>query len=325
MKVAVLGAGAVGCWLAAEFAAAGASVSVAARGATLEALSTRGLRITRGGTTRDLRLRAAPAADLGPQDMVLVATKAQHVGAALGESRALLGPSTTVVSAHNGLPWWFTRQFAGPLEDAVLESVDPGGAIAALLAPGQAVGCVVHASLWRPAPVQVQVGGVDRLIFGEPSGTDSERVRWLAGAAARAGIDGRVSHTIRRDVWTKLWGNMSLNPLSALARASTARLLDDAHVHTLCLRMMDEMAAAGERIGLPFAISAAERMGVSRRLGDFRTSMLQDLQRGAPLEYGPLLGAVVEVARRTGTPAPFCEAVLGLVRLLSQSLAEAAR
>jgi 2-dehydropantoate 2-reductase len=319
MKVAVFGAGSIGGWLASALADAGVAVSVVARGATLDAIREYGLRITRDGEQRSIRMTAAPADELGPQDLLIVATKAQDVTAAIDDIVSLLGPDTAVVSALNGLPWWFTQEFAGPLDNIALDSVDPGGRVGALIAPRRAVGCVVQASVSRIAPGHIRIGKLDKLIFGEPSGAPSERVRWLAATFARAGITTVVSPDIRMDTWTKLWGNMNMNPLSALTRATSGRLLDDDDVRALCLRMMEEMAAVGAKLGLPFTMSAAERMANTRKLGDFRTSMLQDLQSGVPLEYRPQLGAVVEVARRTGTPAPFCEAVLGLIRQLSNS------
>ena len=320
MKVTVFGAGAIGGWLASALADAGVVVSLAARGATLDAVRAHGLRVTRDGSERRLKLHAAPARELGPQDMLIIATKAQDVGRATSDIAALLGPDTTVISALNGLPWWFTQSFPGPLNDVVLQSVDPGGVVASLIAAPRAVGCVVHASVSRPAPGHIRIGKVDKLTFGEPSGKASLRVRWLVDTFARGGVTTVASSNIRMDAWTKLWGNMNMNPLSALTRATTGRMLDDDDVRTLCLRMMEEMAAAGTRIGLPFSMSTADRMAITRKLGDFRTSMLQDLENDAPLEYQPQLGAVVEVARYTGVPAPFCEAVLGLIRQLSNSL-----
>jgi 2-dehydropantoate 2-reductase len=171
----------------------------------------------------------------------------------------------------------------------------------------------------------VRIGKVDKLLIGEPGGARSERVAQLCAAFSRAGIDAIASPQIRLETWAKLWGNMNMNPLSALARATTGRLLDDPEIRALCLRMMEEMAAAGASIGLPFAMSAADRMAITRKLGDFRTSMLQDLENGAALEFQPQLGAVVEVARRVGVDAPFCESVLGLIRQLSVSVSVQSR
>ena len=320
MKVAVLGAGAIGGWLASALAEAGIQVSIVARGATLAALRTSGLRVLRDDTERTHHLPAGDAAELGPQDFVIVATKAQDVGAAIPQITALLTANTCVVSALNGLPWWFCQEFAGPLNNTILESVDPGGCVAAAIEPRRAVGCVVHASVARTAPGAIRIGKVDKLLFGEPGGAPSERVARLCAAFSRAGIAAIASPQIRLEIWAKLWGNMNMNPLSALTRATTGRMLDDADIRALCLRMMEEMAAAGACIGLPFAMSATDRMAITRKLGDFRTSMLGDLENGAELEFQPQLGAVVEVARRVGVEAPFCESVLGLIRQLSESM-----
>jgi 2-dehydropantoate 2-reductase len=267
-------------------------------------------------------LPVGTSAELGAQDLLIIATKGQDVARALPDILPLLHADTTVVSALNGLPWWFTQDFPGPLNNIALESVDPGGLVAAAIAPQRVVGCVVHASISRTAPGCIQVGKIGRLIFGEPAGHHSERVRWLAGACARAGVTAVASDNIRLEIWSKLWGNMNMNPISALTRAPTARMLGDPDVRALCLRMMEEMDQAGRRIGLPLDMSASERIAVTLKLGGFRTSMLNDLENGAPLEYAPLLGAVVEVAQRVGVPAPYCETVLALVRQLSQSISE---
>jgi 2-dehydropantoate 2-reductase len=291
-----------------------------ARGDTLSALRANGLRINRDGYEQRYALNVGSAQELGPHDLVIVATKSHDVGHALDDIAALLHAGTVVVSALNGLPWWFTQNMAGPLGNQVLESVDPGGRIANLIAPERSVGCVIHASVSRNAPGCVRIDKIDKLIFGEPSGQSSERVDWLLDAFATAGIRTDASPNIRMDTWIKLWGNMTMNPLSALTRAGSARVLEDGDLRDLCLRMMEEMAAVGIRIGLPFAMSANDRMAMTRKLGDFKTSMLQDLEAGADLEYEPQLGAVIEVALKVGVPTPFCSAVLGLVRQLSNSI-----
>jgi len=321
MRVAVLGAGAIGGWLAGALAGAGVPTSVVARGASLDAIRRQGLRLVRDGREHSYAVTAGSATELGPHDLVVVATKAQDVARALPDLLPLLHGDTAVVSALNGVPWWFTQDFPGPLHGAALESVDPGGVVARAIGPARAVGCVVHASTARIAPGCIRINKLDKLIFGEPRGPVSPRVRWLAATFANSGVETVASENIRLDTWAKLWGNMNMNPISALTRATTGRMLNDPDIHALCLRMMEEMAAAGARIGLPFGMSATDRMAITRKLGDFRTSMLNDLESGAALEYAPQLGAVVEIARLAGTPAPFCAAVLGLVRQLSNSLA----
>jgi 2-dehydropantoate 2-reductase len=323
-KVAVLGAGGIGGWLAGALAEVGVDVSVVARGATLTAIRERGLRLTRDGKETTYRLAAGSSTELGAQDLVIIATKGQDVTRALPDIAPLLHAKTTVVSALNGLPWWFTQRFPGPLNNVVLESVDPGGAVAAAIAPERAVGCVVHASAAQTAPGCIRIAKLDTLFFGEPDGHISQRVQWLADTFARSGVKTVASTNIRLETWAKLWGNMNMNPLGALSRSTTVAMLDDPDVNKLCLYMMEEMAEAGKCIGLPFAMSAAERMVVTRKLGAIRPSMLNDLDNGAALEWAPQIGAVVEVAQRAGVPAPFCESVLGLTRLLSNAV-EAAR
>lgn len=320
MKVAVLGVGSIGGWLAAALARAGHGPNLIARGETLAALRSGGLRITDKGVEQRFDLPAGSANDFGVQDIVLVALKSQQFAAALPQLQPLLGPDTAVVGTMNGIPWWFFENFSGPLENASLTSVDPDGAAVRLITAARSLGCVVHAAVRCIAPAHFAVGGVDKLIFGEPSGNPSERSRWLVEAFVRAGIRSELSPNIRFDVWTKLWGNMNMNPLSALTRSSTLRMLDDPDVAALCARMMGEMAAAGAQLGLRFSIEPRDRMAMTRKLGDFKPSMLQDLEAGRALEYAAQLGAVVEIARRLNTPAPCCEGVLGLTRLLSRSL-----
>jgi 2-dehydropantoate 2-reductase len=293
MKLAILGIGSIGGWLAGALAGAGVEPKLVARGATLEALRSRGLCVERDGSQRCYSLPAGPASAFGPQDYIILAVKAQQLSAALADLRPLLGADSCVVSAMNGIPWWF---FSGLL------------------------GCVVHASARLLAPGHVKVNSVDRLVFGEPGGQISERVQSLSDAFSRAGLVSNISANVRFDIWTKLWGNMNINPLSALARASTGRLLGDPDVRQLCLNMMAEMAETGAQLGLTLQLSPPERMAMTRKLGDFRPSMLQDIDAGRELEYQAQLGAVVEIARRLDVPAPFCASVLGLTRLLSQSV-----
>lgn len=320
MKIAVFGIGSIGGWLTAALVRAGVSPTVVARGATLETLRNVGLCIEDQDGKQCIRVNAVTAAGAGPQDMVLVALKAQQFNASLTDLQSLLGPDTAVVSMMNGIPWWFFGDLAGPLRGCHLDAVDPAGRAAAAIAPRRALGGVVHASVRTLGPGQFRVNGVDKLILGEPDGSSSERLNWLAQTFERAAVPTLRSSDIRRDIWTKLWGNMNMNPLSALARASTRQLLDDPDVSELCLRMMTEMAAAGTRLGLALPADPRDRMAMTRKLGDFRPSMLQDIEAGRALEYEAQLGAVVEIARRLDVPAPFCASVLGLTRLLSRSV-----
>jgi 2-dehydropantoate 2-reductase len=315
--VAIVGAGAIGGWLADALDRAGWQVSIIARGTTLEALRREGLRVECAGVCRRSHPWAGAAAEFAPQDFVLLAVKAHFLSELAPQLAPLIGPGTAVLSATNGIPWWFFQDFGGPLVDAALDSVDPAGAQARAFPRGCALGGVVHAAVRVTAPAQIQVVAADRLIVGEPGGVISDRVAAVAQALRSGGINAQPSAQIRDEVWAKLWGNMNMNPLSALTRAGTARLLADPEVRTLCVYMMEEMQQCGRVLGLTCSMSPAERIEVTRRLGDFRTSMLADAEAGRRLELAPQLGAVVEIAGRLGVPAPYCRTILGLARLLS--------
>jgi 2-dehydropantoate 2-reductase len=314
---AIVGAGAIGGWLADALDRAGWRVSLIARGATLEALRGEGLAVWRAGELRRSHPEAGSAAQFGPQDFVFLAVKAHHLPELAPQLAPLIGPCTAVVSATNGIPWWFFQEFGGPLADTRLDSVDPTGSQVRAFPRGSALGAVVHATARVTAPARIEVVAADRLIVGEPGGAPSERVREVTGALRSGGINALASSQIRDEVWGKLWGNMNMNPLSALTRSGTARLLADADVRALCARMMGEMQQCGRLLGLDGSRSADERIEVTRRLGDFRTSMLADVEAGRPLELAPQLGAVVEIAGRLGVAAPYCRSILALARLLS--------
>jgi 2-dehydropantoate 2-reductase len=319
-RCAIVGAGAIGAWLADALDRADWRVSVVARGATLEALRTRGLKVSRDGEVRRCDLRAGTPSELGVQEFVFLTVKAQNLPALASQLGPLFHADTVVVSVTNGIPWWFFRNFSGPLENQTLDTVDPGGAQAAAF-PGEGVlGSVVHASARVIAPAEVHVLAADRFLLGEPDGSHSARLRDLLAALRAGGIPAESTDRIRYEVWAKLWGNMNMNPLSALTRAGTGVLLADPDVRDLCVRMMAEMQHCGERLDLRVSMSPAERIAITRKLGDFRTSMLADLTAGRELEYAPQLGAVVEIAERLGVPVPYCRSVLGLIRLLSRSL-----
>jgi 2-dehydropantoate 2-reductase len=322
----IVGVGAVGGWLAALLHDAGWDVRLLARGATLEALRTDGLSLTMPDGERRLSLAASDdPAEIGPVDYVLLAVKGHDLPPLAPRLRPLLAEGGALVTAMNGLQWWFTHGLPGPLDGAVLEAVDPGGPIRALYPVERVIGAVVHASAETLGPGRVRLVGADRLTFGEPDGRASERVQRLAAAFATAGLKVAVSDDIRLEIWRKLWGNMSMNPLSALTRATTGRLQDDPETRALAGAMMAEMARLGDRLGLPLGMTPEERMAVTRKLGDFRTSMQQDAEAGRRLELNGLLTVLVEMADRLGEPAPFLHAVHGLARQLDRSLAAAGR
>jgi 2-dehydropantoate 2-reductase len=319
MRICVLGAGAIGGFVGARLAAAGGpstTVSAVARGATLEALRAHGWRVESG----DQRLTApvtasADPADLGEQDLVIVAVKAQALPAAVASLPPLLGPETMVLSTMNGVPWWFFEGFGGPCEGRSLASVDPGGRIAATISARQVIGGVVHMSCGVVAPGIVRHHRGTGLIVGEPDRADSRRVRDLAGLLRAAGLDATVSTEIQKDVWYKLWGNLTINPVSVLTGATADLILDDDLVRGFCESVMTEAQRIGDRIDCPIAQSPEDRNKITRELGAFRSSMLQDAEAGRGLELDALVGAVREIGAMVGVPTPGIDALLGLTRL----------
>jgi len=320
LKVCVVGAGAIGGFLGTRLAAAGeASVAALARGATLAALRDHGWRLEKGATR--LQAPAATASDdprdLGPQDLIIITVKAQALPDLAPSLAPLIAADTLVLPAMNGVPWWFSDGIAA-LGTRPLESVDPGGGIAATIAGRQVIGCVVHASATTAAP-GITLHGMGRgLIIGEPAGGRSARVQALGGLLTRAGFEVTCSQRIRYDIWYKLWGNMTMNPVSALTGATMDRVLDDALVRAFCSAAMAEAAAIGARIGCDVRESPQDRHAVTRKLGAFKTSMLQDVEALRPLELDALIGAVREIGQRVGVATPNCDALFGLTRLFGR-------
>jgi len=320
LKVCVVGAGAIGGFLGTRLAAAGeASVAALARGATLVALRDHGWRLEKGAT----RLQAPAATvsddprDLGPQDLIIITVKGQALPALAPSLAPLIASDTLVLSAMNGVPWWFSDGIAA-LGTRPLESVDPGGGIAATIAGRQVIGCVVHASAATAAP-GITLHRMGRgLIIGEPAGGSSARVKALGELLTRAGFEVTRSRRIRYDIWYKLWGNMTMNPVSALTGATMDRVLDDALVRAFCSAAMAEAAAIGARIGCEVRESPDDRHAVTRKLGAFKTSMLQDVEALRPLELDALVGAVREIGARVGVATPNCDALFGLTRLFGR-------
>jgi 2-dehydropantoate 2-reductase len=316
MKIAVVGLGAVGGLVAARLALAGHEVAALARGATLDAVRQRGLRLAMAGTEARATVNADDdARSLGPQDLVVVALKAQALAGAVASMQPLLGPQTIVMPAMNGVPWWFLKTEPS---GGTLASVDPDGRIAAALPLERVLGCVVHLTCSSPEPGLIRHGFGDRLIVGEPAGGDSPRTQSVRAALAGAGFKADASSNIRQDVWYKLWGNMTMNPVSALTGADTDRILDDPLVHAFMLRTMEEAARIGARIGCAITQSGEERMAVARQLGGFKTSMLQDALAGRSIELDALVSAVREIGERVGIATPNIDALLGLTRLMAR-------
>jgi 2-dehydropantoate 2-reductase len=315
--VAIVGAGAIGGWIGDALDRAGWAVSMLARGPTLAALRSGGLSVERDGETRHSRPRAGSPAELGIHDYVFLTMKAQLLPELAPSLNPLIGPATVVISGTNGIPWWFFHDFGGILANQSLQSVDPDQSQERAFPRKRILGSVVHASARVLAPAHVQLVAADRLLLGEPSGEVTNRLQAVVSGLRSGGVNAEISQRIRHDVWAKLWGNMNMNPLSALTRCGASKLLGDPDVRELCMRMMEEMQMCGQRLDLEMRMTPAERIAVTQRLGDFRTSMLADVEAGRPLELAPQLGAVAEIARRLDVPAPFVRTILGLTRLLS--------
>ncbi|WP_431274475.1 2-dehydropantoate 2-reductase [Variovorax ureilyticus] len=322
MKVCIYGAGAIGGWIGAKLAQVGCALDVVARGATLEALKRDGLTLVSGDKRVSVPVNASddPAA-LGVQQLVIVAVKAPALPAVADRIAPLLGPDTVVLTAMNGVPWWFLQGgFGGPVAGARLQAVDPGGKIDAAIPAKHVIGGVVHASCSLDAPGVVRHHFGNGLIIGEPSGESTSRVQALGELLARAGIDTRISPQIQKDVWYKLWGNMTVNPISMLTGATTDLILNDDLVRGFISTIMLEAKEIGERIGVPIAESPEDRHAVTRKLGAFKTSMLQDVEAGRAVELDALVSAVRELGQLAGVQTPFTDALLGLARLRARQL-----
>lgn len=322
MRVLVIGAGAVGGWLAGALARGGADVCVLARGATLEAIRAGGLTLVEGGGDRQVfKLPASDkAADLPKPDAIVLAVKTYAFAEAVAWGGPAFSGRPLVLTAMNGLPWWFLNGLEGPLENQRLESIDPGGKAAAMLGSVRPVGAVVHASMRAEAPGLIRVPAVDRLILGEPDGNASPETKALSLLLAEGRVPSPITSDIRLEVWAKLWGNMNMNPVSALTRRTANGILGNPRLLHLVEAMMTEFIRVGERLGLKLPMSVEERLVVTRRLGDFRTSMLNDVEAGRQLEVEGLLGVFVELAEKLGEPVPASSTVYALARGLNAAV-----
>ena len=320
-RVCIYGAGAIGGWIGASLASAGCQVSLLARGATLVALRRHGLRLTRGGKTEIFAVAASDRPqELGVQDLVVIAVKAPAMPDVARQIAPLLGAQTVVLTAMNGVPWWFLQSLGGAQQGKTLEAVDPGGVVHQRIPIGHVIGGVVHASCSLAEPGWVRHHMGQRMVIGEPSGEKTPRLAALAELLKRAGLQIEMSERIQRDIWFKLWGNMTMNPLSAITGATADRMLDDDLVRDFASAVMIEAREVGARLGLPIDQEPEERHQVTRKLGALKTSMLQDVEAGKPLELDALLGAVIELAQLTGVPTPYAKALFGLARLRARVL-----
>jgi 2-dehydropantoate 2-reductase len=310
--VCIVGAGAIGGWLGAGLAQAGCQVSVLARGATLAALQLHGLRL---GEAHHAVTASGDARALGVQDLVVVSVKAPALLDVARQIGPLIGPQTVVLTAMNGVPWWFFQGFGGPMAGTRLNAVDATGEITNAIAAKHVIGCVVHASCSVESPGVIRHHFGNGLIIGEPSGQPTGRVKELAALLVRAGFAASVSEQIQKDVWYKLWGNMTVNPVSALTGATTDLILGDELVRNFVSSVMLEAKEIGARIGIPIDQQPSDRHQVTLKLGAFKTSMLQDLEAGKAVELDALVTVVKELGTLTGVATPFTDALLGLSRL----------
>lgn len=320
MKVCIYGAGAIGGLLGARLAASGVDVSLVARGAHLAAIRANGLTLEAGAERVVVQVPAAedPAA-FGPQDYVIVALKAHQVPPVVKRMQPLLGPRTAVVFAVNGVPWWYFHGLGGPHEGRRLPSVDPGDAQWDGIGPERAIGCVVYPAAEVAAPGVIRLVEGDRFSLGEPSGERTGRVTRLAEALVTAGFKAPVRPRIRDEIWIKLWGNLSFNPISALTLATLDVICADPGTRAVARAMMVEAQTIAEQLGVRFSIDVDRRIEGAAAVGAHRTSMLQDLERGRPLETDALVTAVQEMGRLVEVPTPAIDTVLALLRLRART------
>jgi 2-dehydropantoate 2-reductase len=315
LKLAVVGGGAIGGLLAARLARAGLQPSLLARGQHLALIRSRGLELIEAEQSYLTQLRATDApAELGVQDIVFICLKGSALVEAAATLAPLIGPATRIMSVMNGVPWWFLHGREDALATYRIESVDPAGAVSAVLPAAQCYGCVVHISSGIRAPGVIGHGRGNQLIVGTPAGRPDSGIEQIAGLLRQAGFEVELSATIQAEIWSKLWGNMTMNPISALTGSATDRILDDPLTLQLVTNVMEEAGKVGAKLGIPVQRSPLERTAQTRSLGSFKTSMLQDVEASRPLEIDGLVAAPRELAQLAGVPTPWLDAVLGLVR-----------
>lgn len=320
MKICIFGAGAIGGYMGVKLAQAGADVSLVARGPHLAAMKANGLKLIEEGEEVTVPVTASDnPEDLGPQDYVIVTLKAHSVPPVVGKMAPLIGDNTTIVSGVNGVPWWYFHKIGTDLEGTRLESVDPGNAQWDGFGPDRVLGCVVY-----PAAEVIEPGVIthiegNRFSLGEPDGSKSERALALSKALSAAGLKAPVRPRLRDEIWVKLWGNLSFNPISALTHATLDVLCTDPGTRTVARGMMVEAQEIAEKLGVKFPIDVDRRIDGGAAVGAHRTSMWQDLDQGRPMEIDALVGSVQELGRLTKTPTPTIDTVLALVQLRGKS------
>jgi 2-dehydropantoate 2-reductase len=315
MKICIYGAGAIGGYLGVELALAGEDVTLIARGPHLEAMQNNGLKLLIGDEEKIANPRCTDdPASLGPQDYVIVTLKAPSAAAIASKMDSLLGPDTAVVTATNGIPWWYFYNQTGPLRDYQLKSIDPDGAQWQKIGPERAIGCIVYPACEIDEPGVIRHIDSNRFVLGEPDGEKTDRVQRLSDALINAGFKAPVRPGIRNEIWMKLWGNLCFNPISALTHATLDIVSTDPGTRALSRAMMVEAQAIGEKLGVRFAVDVDRRIDGATKVGPHKTSMLQDLERGRPMEIDALVTVVQEMGELTKVPTPTIDIVLALVQ-----------
>jgi len=321
MKICVVGAGAIGGLVAAKLAAIGQDVSVIVRGPHLAAIHEKGLTLQEAGAERTFKVHATDKmAELAQQDLVIIGLKAHQVGGVAADIKGLCGPSTVVVTAQNGIPWWYFYKTGGPYAGTVLESVDPGGIIAKNIDVDRVLGSIIYPAADIASPGVIRHVEGDRISLGEVDNSDTERLRSTAKLLRDAGFKVRVSTDLRSELWVKLWWNCTFNPISALTHATLVDLIQFGPTHALVERMMREAQEIGEKLGVRFPVSLEKRIAGGEVVGPHKTSMLQDVEAGRALEADALIGSVIELGRITSIATPHLDTVYALVKLLNKML-----
>lgn len=318
MKFVIAGAGAIGGYLGAKLCRAGADVVLFARGPHLAAMQSRGLSVQ--SAEGDFEVRPQVTGDLasaGPADVIVLGVKAHSLTGLAPALAPLFAPDTVVISTQNGIPWWYFQGLGGELDGLTLESVDPGGTIATAIEPGRVVGGLVYFSTDIAAPGVIHHTEGNRISLGEPGGDRSERVRRIAEALIAAGLRAPATTRIRHEIWVKLLGNVAFNPISALTGATLEQIVRHPDASVVARRMMEEAEAVAGKLGIELPISIDQRMAGAEKVGAHKTSMLQDLEAGRPLELGAVVGAVLELGERLGVAMPVTRAVYGCAKLLA--------
>ncbi|HEV8390486.1 MAG TPA: 2-dehydropantoate 2-reductase [Dongiaceae bacterium] len=315
MKICIYGAGAIGGLIGAHLARIGEEVTLIARGEHLSAMRAKGLRVTTASGAFVVKPRVTDdPAEAGPQDYVIVALKAHQVAGIADRMAALLGPRTAVVTAANGVPWWYFHGLAGPLRDRRLASIDPDGKQWTLIGPERAIGCVVYLAAEILAPGEIRHIENDRLTLGEPDGSASERVAALRRAIIATGLKSPIKTDIRTEIWIKLWGNVAFNPISALTGATLKAICEDPATRAVAKSIMNEAERVAAKLGITMPIDVETRINGAASVGEHKTSMLQDFERGRPIELDAIVGAVAELGDIVGVETPMVDAIYALTR-----------